>query len=145
PSALPVELIENFENEYSFVGNDGPLFFFKTDLVGPRGRLIAIDIHKPEKTNWKEILPQVKEVLSHVTFVGNLFVAEYLQDAKTQVKMYKLDGTFVRDVGFPGIGSASGFAGKRIDTETFYSFSSFATPPSIYRYDMTTGQSTLFR
>jgi prolyl oligopeptidase len=145
PSALPVDLIESFENEYSFVGNDGPLFFFKTDLDGPRGRLIAIDIHKPEKTNWKEILPQAKEVLSHVTFVGNLFVAEYLQDAKTQVKMYKLDGTFVREVGFPGIGSASGFAGKRTDTETFYSFSSFATPPSIYRYDMTTGQSTLFR
>src|SRR5262249_42414261 len=64
---------------------------------------------------------------------------------KTQVKMYTLDGTFVREVEFPGIGSASGFHGRRADTETFYSFASFATPPTIYRYDLITGRSTFFR
>jgi prolyl oligopeptidase len=145
PYAAPVDLIDHFDNEYSFVGNDGPVFFFKTDLDAPRGRLIAIDIRKSDKANWKEVLPQAKEALSHVQLVGNLFVAAYLKDAKTQVKMYTLGGQWVREVELPGIGSASGFGGKRTDTETFYSFSSFATPPSIYHYDMVTGKSTLFR
>ncbi len=77
--------------------------------------------------------------------VGNLFVAHYLKDARTQIKMYGMDGTFVREVELPGIGTAGGFGGKRTDTETFYVFSSFATPPSIYRYDLVTGQSKLIR
>jgi prolyl oligopeptidase len=74
-----------------------------------------------------------------------LLVCRYLKDARTQVKMFELDGTFVREVEFPGIGTATGFGGKRRDAETFYTFSSFATPPGIYRYDMKTGTSTLFR
>src|SRR5438552_3287404 len=145
PYGMLVDLIDNFDNEYSFVGNDGPVFFFKTDLAAPRGRLIAVDTRKPDKANWQEIIPQAKEALSGVDLVGNLFVADYLKDARTQVKMYALDGAFVREVEFPGIGSAAGFGGKRTDTETFYTFSSFATPPTIYRYDMITGKSTAFR
>src|SRR5581483_3410522 len=93
----------------------------------------------------KEVIPQLKENLRGVGLVGNLFIASYLKDAKTQVKMHALDGTFVREVEFPTLGTASGFGGKRTDTETFYSFSSFATPPSIYRYDLITGQSKLLR
>jgi prolyl oligopeptidase len=145
PYAAPVDLIDNFDNEYTFVGNDGPVFFFKTDLNAPRGRLIAIDTRKPGRGSWKEIIAQAPDALISLNLVGNLFIAEYLKDAKTQVKMYALDGKFVREVEFPGIGSASGFGGKRTDTETFYTFSSFATPPSIYRYDLLTGQSALFR
>ncbi len=145
PLAMPVDLIDNFDNEYSFIGNEGPIFYFKTDLEAPRGRLIAIDTRKPEKANWKEIIPQTKENLRGVGLVGNLFVASYLKDARTQVKLHDMTGTFVREVDFPTLGSASGFGGKRTDTETFYSFSSFATPPSTYRYDLITGKSTLFR
>jgi prolyl oligopeptidase len=145
PYGLPVDLVNDFANEYTIVGNDGPVFFFKTDLDAPRGRLIAIDIRKPGRAAWKEIIPQAKEALSGVDLVGNLFVTDYLKDAKTQVKMYTLNGTFVREVEFPGIGTAVGFNGKRTDTETFYTFSSFATPPSIYRYDLLTGKSDLFR
>jgi prolyl oligopeptidase len=145
PYAAPVDLIDNFDNEYSFVGNDGPVFFFKTDREAPRGRLVAIDTRKPAPASWKEIIPQAAEALASINLVGNQFVAEYLKDAKTQVKLYALDGRFVREVEFPGIGSASGFGGRRTDTETFYTFSSFATPPSIYRYDLLTGQSALFR
>src|SRR5262249_23738056 len=85
------------------------------------------------------------ENLTRVTFVGNLFVADYLKDAHTQVKLFAPDGTFVREVQLPGLGTASGFGGRRSDTETFYSFSSYATPPSIYRYDLITGQSKLWR
>jgi prolyl oligopeptidase len=145
PYGMPIELIDNFEHEYSFVGNDGPVFYFKTDVDAPRRRLIAIDTRRPQTEHWKEIIPQAEETLSGVSFVANLFVTEYLKDARTQVKIYQTDGSFVREVAFPALGSASGFGGKRTDTETFYSFSSFATPPSIYRYDMITGESTLLR
>jgi prolyl oligopeptidase len=145
PLALPVDLIEDFDNEYSFVGNDGPIFYFKTDLKAPKGRLIAIDTRKPARDNWREILPEAKDNLTGVGLVGNLFVAHYLKDARTQIKLHALDGTLVREVELPGLGTASGFGGKRTDTETFYSFSSFATPPTIYRYDLVTGKSKLLR
>jgi prolyl oligopeptidase len=145
PYGMPVDLIEDFDNQYTFVGNDGPVFYFETDLAAPRGRLIAIDLRTPERQHWKEIIPQAQEALSGIGLVGNLFVTHYLKDARTLVKMYRTDGSFVRDVEFPGIGSAGGFGGRRNDTETFYTFQSFATPPSIYRYDLITGKSTLFR
>src|SRR6516165_8397858 len=78
--------------------------------------------------------------------VGNQFVCVYLKDARTQVKIFDVAGKFVREVELPTtLGSAGGFSGKRDQTETFYSFASFATPPRIYHYDMKTGKSTLFR
>lgn len=140
-----VDLIDHFDNEYSFLGNVDTVFYFKTDLEAPLGRVIAIDITKPNPKEWKEILPQAKEKLAGVGIVGDMLVCSYLKDASTQVKMYALDGKFVRDVKLPGIGTAGGFGGKRTDTDTFYTFSSFATPPTIYRYDLKTGKSTVFR
>ncbi len=143
PYAMPVELIDNFDHEFTFVGNDGPRLFFKTDFDAPRRRLAAIDLRKPKSPDWKEIIPQVEATLTQVSFVGDRFIACYLKDVVTQAKVFAIDGQFVRDIGLPGIGAAAGFGGKRTDTETFYSFASFATPPSIYHYDMTTGASRL--
>ena len=145
PYAMPVELIDNFEQEYTFLGNDGPVLFFKTDLDAPRGRLIAIDLRKPQRERWRQIVPQAEEAMSEASFVGNLFVVSYLKDVRPLVKIHSIHGALVREVEFPAIGSASGFGGKRSDTETFYSFSSFAMPPRIYRYDMITGASRLMR
>jgi prolyl oligopeptidase len=145
PYGMPVDLVDNFDNEYALIDNDGPVLYFKTDVDAPRGRVIGVDLRKPERANWKELIPQAPENLTGVSMVGNLFVASYLKDARTQVKMFAPDGTFVREVEFPTLGTAAGFGGKRTDAETFYSFSSFATPPGIYRYDLITGKSTLFR
>jgi len=145
PYAMPVDLIETFDNDYTFVGNDGPIFYFKTDLDAPRARLIAIDTRKPEKKNWKEIIPETKENLRSVGLVGNLFIASYLKDARSQIKLFDMNGKFVREVELPTLGTAGGFSGKRIDTETFYAFSSFATPPSIYQYDLISGTSKALR
>jgi len=145
PNAQPVELIDNFDAEYTFLGNDGPVFHFKTDLNAPRGRIISIDTRKPAKENWKELVPESSDTLESVNMVGNMFVASYLKDAVTAVRLFDVNGKHVRDVQFPGMGTASGFGGKRVDTETFYAFSSFAIPPSTYRYDMTTGQSTMLQ
>ncbi len=145
PDAKPVDLIPNFDNKYFFIDNDGPVFFFRTEWKAPRGQVIAIDTRNPAEANWKVIVPESKDTLQGVSLVGDRFICDYLQDAKTAVKVYHLDGKFERDVKLPGIGTASGFGGKRKYTETFYSFSSFATPPSIYRYDVTTGESKLLR
>ena len=140
---MPIDLIDNFDHEYTFIGNEGPVFFFQTELEATRKRVIAIDTRKPHLL--KELIPEAKETLVGVNILANQFVATYLKDAKTQVKFFSLEGRFIREVEFPGIGSAGGFGGKREDTETFYSFSSFATPSNIFRYDMLTGKSELFR
>jgi prolyl oligopeptidase len=145
PYALPADLIDHFENDYTFIDNDGPVFYFRTDLMAPNGRVIAIDVRKPDPVNWKEIIPQAKDKLASANLVGNLLVADYLKDAYTQIKMYSPAGEFVRQVELPGIGTASGFGGKRADTETFYVFSSYNRPPTIYRYDLLTGKSTVLR
>ena len=140
-----VELINEFESAYSFIDNDENIFYFQTDFNAPRGRVIAIDTKKPESKNWREIIPQTPETLESVGTINNQFLAEYLKDARSQIKIFKFNGDFVREVELPGIGSVSGFNGKSKDTETFYAFTSFTTPGTIYRYDMVTGKSTVFR
>jgi len=145
PYAQPVDLIEEFENDYTFIDNDGPVFYFRTDLDAPNGRVIAIDTRKPGRKEWKEIIPEAKEKLESVSMVGNQLIANYLKDAHSQVKLFSPEGKLVRELELPVIGTASGFSGKRTDTETFYLFSSYATPPSIYRYDLITGKSELWK
>ncbi|MEZ5396452.1 MAG: prolyl oligopeptidase family serine peptidase [Bryobacterales bacterium] len=145
PYGMPVTLIDNFSQDYTFIDADGSTLYFQTDLDAPNRRVIAIDVRKPEPANWREVVPTAEETLRSVGLTGNMFVCQYLKDAKSQVKLYDMEGAFVREVEFPGIGSASGFEGERGDTETFYSYSSYALPPSIYRYDLITGKSTLLR
>ena len=140
-----VKLLDDFDAQYGFIDNDGPLFWFSTDLDAPRGRVIAIDIRHPQRENWKEIIPQAAETLRGVNILDNMFVASYLKDAHSQIRIFDINGKFVREVELPTLGSARGFGGKRTDTETFYAFTSFAYPTTIYRYDMTTGQSTVFK
>jgi prolyl oligopeptidase len=143
PNLPVVELIREFEANYSFVGNDGSRFWLLTDLNAPRRRLVAIDLDNPGQV--QEVIPEAEETLQGVSLINNQFVAFYLKDAHTQIKTFALDGTYLGEIPLPGLGSASGFGGKRYDTETFYTFTSFTTPPTIYRYDFTTGRSTLFR
>jgi prolyl oligopeptidase len=140
-----VELINTFEASFSLIDNEGSLFWFRTDLDAPKGRVIAIDLNQPDRANWREVVPEADETLEGVSLFGDQFIAAYLKDARTQIKVFNLDGSFVREVELPGIGSAGGFGGKRQDTETFYSFTSFTTPTTIYRYDIRSGESTRFR
>ncbi len=145
-----VELISVFEAEFNFVDNVGEVFWFKTDFHTPRSRLLAISVENPREQKWKEIIPQVTATLQSVSSVGEKLIATYLTDAKSKVAIFStmhpmeaahLDGT----VDLPGIGSARGFAGRRDDTETFYSFSSFADPGTIYRLDVASGEKREFR
>ena len=140
-----VKLLDDFDAAYTFVGNEGTRFWFQTDLQASRGKVIEIDVAKPERSNWKVIVPESKETLQGTTLVNHKFVLNYLKDAYTQVKIYDTTGKFVNEIAFPGIGTAEGFGGKASDKETFYAFTGFTTPTTIYRYDFTTGKSTIFR
>ena len=139
---IPVE--DKLVADYSFLGNDGSKFYFRTDKDAPRGRIVMTDVAAKNLT-WTEVVPQSAETLEGASFINNQFVASCLKDAYTQFKIYDLDGKFVKNVELPGIGTAGGFGGKRRDTEAFYSYSSFNAPPTIYRYDFKSGKSEIFR
>ncbi len=145
PRAPVVELLMDFDAEYWFIDNDGSRFWFKTDLNAPRGRVIAIDTAKPERAEWKEIIPEGPDALVNVAAVDDRFIASYLKDARSQVRVFALDGSPQGELALPGIGTVSGFYGRRTDAETFYSFTSFTEPGAIYRYEVTAGRSAVFR
>ncbi len=145
PLGPVIELIREFEASWILAGNNGPIFWFWTDLDAPRGRLIAADLRSPSRARWVEILPEREETLLSVTMVGDHFVAHYLKDAHSLIRVHRLNGTYLRTVGLPGIGTVYGFDGRRDESGTFFSFASYTTPDTIYRHDMTTGVSTVFR
>lgn len=145
PDAPVVELLKGFEAEFKFIDNDGPLFWFVTDKSAPRRRVIAIDVSKPDERNWQSLIPETPDTLQAASVVGDHFVCRYLHDACSAVKVHDLRGRHVRDVELPDLGSVSGFAGRRDDAETFYSFTSYTAPGTIYRYDVKTGTSGVFR
>ena len=107
--------------------------------------MIAIDVRNPQPENWAELIPQADDTLEAVHVVGDRFLASYLKDAHTAVRVFDLAGKHVRDVDLPGLGTAVGFGGKRRDRHTFYAFTSYNTPTTIYRYDVETGESTVWR
>jgi prolyl oligopeptidase len=145
PNSQVIKLLDDFDAQYQFLDNDGPVFWIKTDLEAPRGRVIAIDTRHPERTSWKTIVPQSADKLEHANIINNTFVLSYLKDAQTDVRIYDLDGKFLHNVDLPGIGTAEGFGGKRKYKETFYAFTSFTIPTTIYRYDLSAAKSAVFR
>ncbi|MFY9948901.1 MAG: prolyl oligopeptidase family serine peptidase [Candidatus Sulfotelmatobacter sp.] len=145
PDSQVVKLLDDFDAQYEFVDNDGPVFWFKTDLDAARSRLIAIDTRTPERARWKTIIPESAETMQSVSVIDDKFLVEYLKDARTEVRVHDLDGKLLRSIDLPGIGTAEGFTGKREDKETFYAFTSFTVPTTIYRYDPEKGASSVFR
>ncbi|QQR73751.1 MAG: S9 family peptidase [Holophagales bacterium] len=144
PLSGAVELVSGFEHEYTLVGSDGPTLYFKTDLDAPRGRLIAIDLRHPARELWREILPQQTATLASVDDLGRMFVATFLEDAASRVRCYARDGKLLRELTLDGIGSVGGFSGRSDDTETFFTFTSFTTPATVYRLDLATGEKRVF-
>jgi prolyl oligopeptidase len=135
PNSQVVELLDKADAEYSYVDNDGPVFAFRTNLAAPLGRIVTINTCQPPPVQINELVPESKNKLESVSSVGDRFVALYLQDAHSVVRLFKLDGSPDGQIALPGLGTASGFSGKRKDRETFYSFTSYTTPTEIFRYD----------
>ncbi len=143
-------LVEDFENQFWFVGNVDEQLYFLTDLEAPTKRVVALDVaslvgEKTIREQMTEIIPADEATLEGVTLFQDQIVAAYLADVISKVKAYHLDGTPLREIGLPGIGSADGFSGRQSDTVTFFSFTSYVSPASIYRLDLETGKSTLIR
>jgi len=135
-----VELIPDLEASYEFVGNDGPTFYLRTDLNAPKGQLIAIDLHKPGKQDWRVLIPESEDVLESVKIINNQFVTLYLHHASHQLKRYDLSGAYLGEIQLPALGSILSLNsevylfGEREDDELFFSFHSFAYPPTTFRY-----------
>ncbi|MEO0394761.1 MAG: prolyl oligopeptidase family serine peptidase [Cyanobacteria bacterium P01_A01_bin.137] len=143
PNSEVKELVSQFEASYSLIDSDGTTLWFQTDLDAPRGRVIALDLTAGNTP--QEIIPEAEETLDAVSLLNHQFVVNYLKDAYTTIQIFDLDGQLIRTLELPGIGSAGGFDGKKEETETFYRFSSFTVPSRIYRYNLETGEQTLFR
>jgi prolyl oligopeptidase len=138
-----VELLPDFTARWRFLDNVGTKFWFFTDEDAPRGKIVEIDVRRP--TQRSVLVPESEDTLRGVSVVGNRFIAEYLHDAASRVRVFRLDGKHERDVELPGLGTVSGWGGKRQDKETFYAYNSFATPATVYRYDVVKGTSEVFR
>ncbi|HKE17484.1 MAG TPA: prolyl oligopeptidase family serine peptidase, partial [Kofleriaceae bacterium] len=138
-------LVGEFEAKFEFIGNKGPIFWFVTDLDAPRGRIIVVDVRKPARENWAELVPQGPDALQTASAVGGRIFAEYLHDAHTRVAVHDEKGAHLGDVKLPGLGTASGFKGRRGHKETFYVYTSYTAPATIYRYDIESGESQVLR
>ncbi len=140
-----VELLNEFDAAYNFIDNVGSVFYLHSDLKAPRYRVIAIDVTKPDRKDWREIIPEGEHKLDSVSCVGGQILCKSLQDARSAMKAYDLDGRLIREIELPGIGTVGGFGGKRADKITHYAFTSFTTPGAIYHYDVASGRSTLWK
>jgi prolyl oligopeptidase len=142
-----VRLLDEFDAGYEFVGNDGPVFYFATDLNAAKKRVIAVDTRRPERAAWREVIPQGDDVLEGVQIIHDTFVARYLHDAHSRLRLVALDGRPVGtgDLPLPGLGSIVQLSGERHDSEMFYAFTSFLYPTTIFRHDFTTGQTSVFK
>src|SRR2546423_13987404 len=103
-----MRLLDDFDASYTFVGNDGPVFYFLTDLEAPRKRVIAIDTRHPERARWREVIPQGPDVLDGIQIVHDTFVANYMHDASSRLRLFALDGRFVKELDLPTLGSIGG-------------------------------------
>jgi prolyl oligopeptidase len=145
PEAPTVELLNAFDAAYDFVGNVDHHFFFRTDRDAPMGRIIAIDILQPDPAQWRNLVPESTDRLVSANALNRQLAVAYLRNATSSIKLFELDGAFVKEFALPGLGSAGGFGGRIDDTETFYSYTSFTTPGTIYRHDFTSGSTAVFR
>jgi prolyl oligopeptidase len=147
PGSRPEPLLTRMDAAYAFLDVQGETFLFLTDRLAPRKRVIAVSFSRPEEKDWKEVVPEAKgtDVLHHASVVGDRLFVNWMRDVKSAVEIYDLAGRKVADLPLPGIGTVSGFGGKRTDQETFYVFTSFLAPPTIYRLDVATLGASVFR
>ena len=134
------ELIPELEATYKFVGNNGDLFYFRTNYLAPNGKLISIDIGNPERNNWRTIIPEGQDAIETIKISFNQFVILYLHDAYHQIKRFEMDGNYSGSIELPMLGAIFSadleefLSGKRSDDELFFVFNSFIYPPTVCRY-----------
>lgn len=138
PDSKIVTVVDNFETDNSIIENVGSKLYIITNRNAPNQKVVTVDASNPTPQNWKDFIPETKNVLSANTGGGYIF-AEYMKDAVTQVMQYDYDGKLVREVKLPGVGSAGGFGGEKEEKTLYYSFTNYTTPGTIYSFDPKTG------
>lgn len=144
PGGDIVAVVSDFEKDHSVVDNDGTKLFIYTTLNAPNGKVVIVDASNPAPANWADLIPETDNVLNIATGGGKLF-ANYLKDATSLVQQYDRQGQLERSIELPDVGSAGGFSAKEADTALYYSFTSYVYPPTIFKYDIGSGQSTLYK
>lgn len=127
-------LFTSGDAQYEFVGNVGTTMYFRTTNDAPLGRLIAVEVDAPQ--HLRTVLPPCGDTLESVQLVGGRFIATYLHDAHSVVQVYDLSGNLAYALGLPGLGTASGFAGREHDTTVYFAFTSYVAPTAIYALDL---------
>jgi len=144
PGSSIVRVVDNFANNHWVVDSEGDKLFIQTDFKAPNGRLVVADVNDPAPANWVDVIPETENVLNANSGGGKLF-ASYLKDATSMVQQYTLAGELERTIELPAVGSAGGFGAKRDDDHLYYSFTSYVYPPTIFRYDIASGESTVYK
>ena len=143
PDAQFIQMTSDMDYEYSPVHTQGDTIYLVTNYGAPKSRIMTADIRRPGISQWRELIGQQQSVLTGADVVNSLFILTYSQDASDHAYVYTLDGKPVREVKLPSVGSV-GFTGDEMEPECFYTFTSFTVPGTIYRYDLATGESTLY-
>lgn len=138
-------LCKGFTLNQEFVDMHNQQFIVYSNWHAPKYQLLLIDPNKPDEKNWKVLVPEKASKLESVSRVGNQLFCNYLENACSKVDVYDLKGQLIRTIDLPGLGTASGFGGRETDDHTFYTYTSYNTPPVIYHYDLKSGKSTIFK
>ncbi|UCF19168.1 MAG: S9 family peptidase [Gemmatimonadota bacterium] len=140
----PIETIVNDIDARFFPSIAGDYMLIQTNWEAPRERILLAPLADPRRENWKEIIPERQAVIQGVSPVGGKLFINYLEDVKSRVEIFDLDGNLLGGISFPSIGSVSGMAGRWEDDEAFFAYSSFHIPTTIYRYQVSTGEKTVW-
>lgn len=144
PGSKFTVVVDNFDNDHFIIDNDGTKLFIVTNLNAPNKRIVTVDAAKPDIENWTDFIPETENVLDPATCSGYFF-AHYMIDAISKVKQYDKNGVLVREIALPGVGTASGFGGKKEDKDVYFSFTNYITPSTIYKLDPETGNSEVYK
>ena len=144
PKGKLVTVVGDFDNTHSVIDNEGSKLIIQTNLKAPNEKIVSVDFSKPTPENWKDIVPETENAMQGVSTASKKLFVNYLKDASTFIKQFDYKGTFERDIELPGIGSAGGFGGRIDENEVYYSYTSFTTPTSIYKFDIISGKSSLY-
>lgn len=144
PGAKFIRVVDNMDKNHELIDNDGSKLFLYTELDAPNGRVVTVDAATPQPENWQTLIAETEEALSPTVGGGKIF-ANYLKDAASLVKQYDRNGKLEREIELPGVGSAGGFDAKLADKDLYYSFTNYVNPVTIYRYDITSGKSEIYK
>ena len=143
PNSPLVTIVDNFGSGNSVIENQGSKLFIITDWNAPNKRIVTVDVSNPKPENWKDFIPETENVLTPST-CGGFFFANYMKDAVSVVQQYDYSGKLVRNIQLPGLGTATGFSGKKTDKTVYYSFANYITPATIYALEQESGKSTVY-